>query len=212
MSLESFIARAGRLLHISEWKLNDKGALDMPEEKLIELTDIYGKDLVDRLESDLKSQQTETQPEVKHNTNKMTDSENKWKNICSHLGIESLEMSDEGVYLGAEQLDSLEAAFASQKTATDTATAAQTKAESDLAAANTARQKADDSLAEVVKALDDLDASVKEGNDLQAKVEAVRQVLAARPAVAPTGTQRKKDGGTAATGADPVNAYVNEIF
>lgn len=211
MSVKTLIRKAAEALGLKDLKLNGEGRLDVSEEQRTELADLMGSDLLGQVEESLK--QSERQTKNNHNSKKqMSKQEFKWKNIGSNLGVDTLEMSDEGIYLSAEQLDKIEAAMVGSKTAEDAAKAAQTKAEGELAAANTARTTAEESLANAAKALDELAPSVKAAEGIDKKVEAVRQELAAKPAVPASGITGKGEEGIKIDNPDPVNALAKEYF
>lgn len=210
MSVKTLIRKAAEALGLKELKLNGEGRLDVSEDQRTELAEMMGSDLLDQVEASLK--ESETQTTHNHKSKKMSKPEFKWKSIGSKLGVESLEMSDEGVYLSTEQLDNIETALADSATAEAATKAAQTKAEGELAAANTAKTTAEESLANATKALDDLAPSVKAAEGIDKKVEAVRQELAKKPAVPTSGITGKASDGIQIENPDPVNAVAKEYF
>jgi hypothetical protein len=209
MSLKTLIRRAAEALGKKELKLNGEGRLDVSEDQRTELAKMMGSDLLSQVEESLK--ESEKQTIHNHKSKTMSKPEFKWKSVGSKLGVDTLEMSDEGVYLSAEQLDKIEAAL-NDKTAEDAAKAAQTKAEGELAAANTAKTTAEESLAKAAKALDDLAPSVKAAEGIEKKVEAVRQELAKKPAVPASGITGKGSEGIQIENPDPVNALAKDYF
>jgi hypothetical protein len=201
--MKSLKRKAAEAIGIKELRLTPAGRFDITDEQRAELTDLIGPELLCRLEESLK--ETEKQTKTTHKIKTMSKPEFKWKGIGSSLGVDSLEMSDEGVYLSAGQLDTIDAALTS-------AHAAQTKAEGDLQTAKTEKKTAEDSLTEAAEALDDLADSVKEAKDLKGKVEAVRQELAKRPAVPASGVTGGGQDGILIESPDEVNSFANEYF
>lgn len=199
------------MLGISEWKLTQDGKLDINDSQRTKMEDLYGHDLITHIEKKLQDEKSEN----KHNTNKLTKrSMGKLPLLCALLAVGALEMSDDGVFLNQEQLDAIEAELnkhKNQMTEAATKTGDAEKAQKD---AVTAQKAAEESLAGVVKALDDIDTSVKDAKNETEKVEAVRQLIAKKSAAGATGTQKKGDADAEMTfaGNDPVNAYVKENF
>lgn len=88
--------------------------------------------------------------------------------LVALLGSGTLQISDEGsAILNQEQLGKIEAGL---KRLQDENPAA----EADLAAANSAKDAAEKALSDAVKAMDDLDATIKAADTPAAKVEAIR--------------------------------------
>ena len=125
--------------------------------------------------------------------------------LCAALAIEAIETTDEGAFLNQEQLNSIEAKLKTlqdEKTANDAA----------LAAVNAQRADLEAALASANTALDELGTEVKEATTVNAKVEAVRTLLAKKPAVGATGAQGSADPSRKTIeGADEVSSYVSSI-
>jgi ATP-dependent protease ClpP protease subunit len=126
--------------------------------------------------------------------------------LCAAMAINAIEMTDDGVFLNKEQLNSLEAEL---KKLHD----AKALAETNLATAKTERETAVNSLSAVNTAMDDLDATVKAVADPAAKVEAIRKKLAEKPGVVATAAARQSDPTYAKIeGADQVTDYVKKVI
>lgn len=96
--------------------------------------------------------------------------------LLAVLGLTNLESDDDkGVYLNQEQLELLETALQNQ--------------EQNLSAKTTAEA----SLATAVTAFDGIDTTVAEAEGVENKVEAIRTIIAAKPAVAASGIESKDD-------------------
>jgi hypothetical protein len=204
-------ASIGKVLSIKEWKLNKEGKLDVTTEQRTRFSDMYGAELLERVEQSMKEDKPVNQFNAKHKIATMNDK--KLALLCALLGVASLEMSDEGTFLNEEQLDKIEGELnrlQTQSAAADLAKADATKAKT---TAEAGQKTAEDSLTAVVKALDDLDSTVKEAKDPAAKVEAVRTKLAAKPGANPSGVKKDNDAGADMNGGvDEVNAYAKQIF
>jgi len=140
--------------------------------------------------------------------------------LCLALVLDELKVDDKGsITLNKEQLDKIEAEFKKLQDAKalaesnlTAANAAKDKAVLDLAAAKTEKDTAVNNLTAVTTAMDDLDTTVKAATDPKAKVEAIRAKLAQRPGADAAGTQVKNDNGRKAIeGADPVTAYAQGL-
>ena len=127
--------------------------------------------------------------------------------VCAVLGVKELQAADDGsVSLNEEQLNSLEAEL---KKLQEEKTAAETK----VADAVTAKETAENALSDAVTAMDDLDASVKKAEKPAGKVEAIRTLLAAKPAVdASQNLGRDGQSDLALQGKDEVNDYIRKNF
>jgi len=140
--------------------------------------------------------------------------------ICLALVLDELKVDDKGgIVLNKEQLDKIEAEFkklqdakALAETNLTAANTARDTAVNALTAANTAKDNAVNALATATTAMDELGATVKAATEPVKKVEAIRTLLAAKPGAAVAGVQTKSDG-THKTieGADPVTAYAQEL-
>jgi len=92
------------------------------------------------------------------------------------LGVPSLEASDEGVYLNVTQLAAInEALEANQQIVT----------ERDAAIVN--RDAAVTDRTNIVASLDAIDATIATATTIETKIQAIRDFMAAKPAVAPVG-------------------------
>jgi hypothetical protein len=195
----------GNLLNINDWKLKPDGHLDVTTEELTRLTEEYGPDFVAKFEK-LLSEENEDK-----NSNNQTQlnmpKELKLALLCAILSVESFQAADDGsVTLNKEQLDKIEAGL---KKAYDDKAAA----ESTQATAKTDKEIAESALSNVMKALDELDPTVKAVTDPKAKVEAVRVKLAEKPGAAASLAQRNSDNSfKKIEGADEVNEYVKTLL
>ena len=117
------------------------------------------------------------------NTNhnlKNTRSMKQFAKLNAVLGLDALESADESVSLNEEQLEVIEAAF----THNDQAVAeARTEAETLRDAANASLVTANTTLANAVAAFDAIDPTIAAAESPEAKAQAVRTLLAAKPGV-----------------------------
>lgn len=134
------------------------------------------------------------------NSNKNTSTMEQFEKVNGVLGVESLEASDDHVSLNAEQLGSIETALADGEQAVSDAQAAQATAEearqtaeSALETANTERNTAQTDLENATSAFDAIDETVAAAEGYQAKVEAIRTLLAAKPGAKPEGNLDTED-------------------
>jgi hypothetical protein len=96
------------------------------------------------------------------------------------LGLDALESADEAVSVNEEQLELVESALLQN----DQAVAdARTEAETQRDAANASLVTATTSLANAVAAFDAIDLTIAAAESPEAKAEAVRTLLAAKPGV-----------------------------
>ena len=120
------------------------------------------------------------------------------------LNCESVEEKDGKVTLTAENLKAINDAI-------KVANESKTKAENDLATANTARQTAENNLTAVVNDLDSLSDSVRNAADSKAKIQVIRDIVAKIPGTATASHQESnEDSKFADIATDPINSYENE--
>jgi hypothetical protein len=104
--------------------------------------------------------------------------------LNSVLGVPSLESTAEGTYLNLEQLSTLnEHLEANQQIVTE-------------------REDAIHERSSVLSALDAMDPTVASAGTIETKVEAIRTLLAAKPAVAPSGVKTASDKTPSPDGVD----------
>lgn len=120
------------------------------------------------------------------------------------LNCESVEEKDGKVTLTAENLKAINDAI-------KVANESKTKAENDLATANTARQTAENNLTAVVNDLDSLSDSIKNATDNKAKVQVIRDIVAKIPgALTANHQEADEDNKFTDIAKDPINDYENE--
>lgn len=120
------------------------------------------------------------------------------------LNCEGVEEKDGKVTLTAENLKAINDAI-------KVVNEAKTKAENDLATANTARQTAENNLTAVVNDLDSLSDSIKNAADNKAKVQVIRDIVAKIPgALAANHQEADEDNKFTDIAKDPINDYENE--
>ena len=120
------------------------------------------------------------------------------------LNCEGIEEKDGKTSLTVENLQAINNAI-------KVVNEAKTKAESDLTAANTARQTAENNLTAVVNDLDSLSDSVRNAADNKAKVQVIRDIVARIPGTATASHQESnEDSKFADIATDPINSYENE--
>lgn len=138
--------------------------------------------------------------DIDHNYNKSTMKQ--FTRLNAVLGVESLESTDNSVSLNDEQLELVEGALSetdqvvaardtairerdSANAARDLAVTERETAVAEAETANAARTTAETNLANVVNAFDAIDATVAAAETPEAKAEAIRTLLAAKPGVKP---------------------------
>lgn len=187
------------------WKLGADGHLDVEAEELARIREEYGEDFVSKFEK-LLSEEKQEDNITNQNQTKMPKMLT-LALVCAVLGVKELQAADDGsVSLNEEQLDKLEAEL---KRLQDEKAAV----ESGLAETTFLKEKADEALSSVVRAMDDLDATVKEAETPAKKVEAIRTKLAAKPAV--DAAQNLGEDGKSERkieGKDEVNSYITQNF
>lgn len=120
------------------------------------------------------------------------------------LNCEGVEEKDGKVTLTAKNLKAINDAI-------KVANEAKTKAENDLATANTARQTAENNLTAVVNDLDSLSDSIKNAADNKAKVQVIRDIVAKIPgALTANHQEADEDNKFTDIAKDPINDYENE--
>lgn len=187
----------------SKWNLKEDGRLDIASEELSRIKDEYGEDFVVKFEKLLSEENENTNNQIQTEMPKILT----LALLCAVLGVKELQAADDGsVSLNEEQLNSLEAEL---KKLQDEKTAAETK----VADAVAAKETAENALSDAVTAMDDLDASVQKAEKPSEKVEAIRTLLAAKPAV-DASQNLGKDGQSdlALQGKDEVNDYIRNNF
>jgi hypothetical protein len=193
----------GSLFGIQEWKLDANGHLDVAPDTLSGITEKYGADFVAKFEMLLNE---ESNILTNNNQNQTEMKELKLALICALLSVDALSVGEDGnVSMTEEQLGKIEAGLKDLQDA-------KSAADSNLTTANTEKDSAVNSLSTATSAMDDLDASVKEAKDPAAKVEAIRTLLAKKPAAAVTGALGSTDQRKKIEGADEVNEYVGKVI
>lgn len=125
--------------------------------------------------------------------------------LCAALSIESLEVNEDGAYVNETQLNLVEARLKLLQEST-------TAAEAALATVNAQRADMEAALTSANSALDELGSEVKEATTINAKVEAVRTLLAKKPAAAATVVNTSGDPvRNSIQNADDVTSYVKQL-
>ena len=109
--------------------------------------------------------------------------------INAVLGVESLESVDESVSLNEEQLNQIEAALVE----TDSLNGQLETERQNVTSAQSERDQARTELTNAISAFDAIDATIAAAETPEAKVQAIRTLLAAKPAVQPAGNQDKHE-------------------
>lgn len=109
-----------------------------------------------------------------------------FENVNAALNVEALESVDNAVSFNEAQLGSVETELSKRAQAVIDAKEAQTTAE-------TERETAQNDLATATAAFDDIDASVADAETPEAKVEAIRTLLAAKPGTPAAGNLGQED-------------------
>lgn len=138
------------------------------------------------------------------NSNTVISMRKEFTFINQILNSEGIEEKDGKISLTVENLQAINNAI-------KVANEAKTKAESDLAAANTARQTAENNLTAIVNDLDSLSDSVRNAADNKAKVQVIRDIVVKIPGTATASHQESdEDSKFADIATDPINSYENE--
>lgn len=138
------------------------------------------------------------------NSNTVISMRKEFTFINQILNSEGIEEKDGKISLTVENLQAINNAI-------KVANEAKTKAESDLAAANTARQTAENNLTAIVNDLDSLSDSVRNAADSKAKVQVIRDIVVKIPGTATASHQESdEDSKFADIATDPINSYENE--
>lgn len=118
------------------------------------------------------------------------------------LKVEQMESHEGSVSLNEEQLNAIEAALSAAENLQQTADETENK----LSDTQAKQKKAQNDLAAALTALDDIDDKVKSAEGLDGKLSAVKEILAARPAVSPTGAAGSDNGQKEDTDWDTIDA------
>ena len=122
--------------------------------------------------------------------------EKQFLNVNRVLNVDNLEASEEGVFLNEEQLEAIDNQIAQIATLEgDVANEKQ-----NVITAQTERDTARTDLTNAISSFDAIDPTIKAAETPEAKVQAIRTLLAAKPGAAPAGNLDKKD---------PVNSGVD---
>jgi membrane protease subunit (stomatin/prohibitin family) len=188
-----------------EWNLKADGHLDVSAEELERITEEYGAEFVAKFEKLLNEEKSD----ISNINQKQTEmpKETKLALLCALLGMSVITLSEDGkATFDEEQLVKIEAEL---KKLQDEKTAAETA----VSTANSVKDAAEKDLSDAVKAMDDLDTSVKDAKTPAKKVEAIRARLAEKPAIGATGALDKdaKEEKEIA-GKDEVNAFVKDYL
>lgn len=146
--------------------------------------------LFDKIWNMFTKKQQEVTPKNK------VEMEKQFLNVNRVLNVDNLEASEEGVFLNEEQLEIIDGQIAQIATLEgDVATEKQ-----NVITAQRERDTARTDLTNAISSFDAIDPTIKEAETTEAKVQAIRTLLAAKPGAAPAGNLDKKD---------PVNSGVD---
>lgn len=188
MKLDKLKNMIGKALGIKSWDLNNEGRLELTEQQKSKAEELFGAEFLPKLEQELKK-------ESNIKSKNMSKKQKTLVLLSALLAVESLEMTEDGVFLNQEQLDAIEAELQKQ---------------SDL---QTERDTAVENLESAETALDELDETVAEADSIGGKVEAIREKMAKKPGAAATGTQSEADDtDIVIEGADEITEFANEYL
>ncbi len=133
--------------------------------------------------------------------------------LISLLQVSALETTDEGIYLNEQQLQAIENLLKENAAAIDSITAASetavldaqtavSNAESATTNADNLRIAAESALTNATVAIDEIHPDIAASADIPSKVEAIRTLLAKKPAAAAIGVKSIKDPTPSADGVD----------
>ena len=104
--------------------------------------------------------------------------------LNSVLGVPSLESTEEGTYLNTEQLGAINLQL------------------DGIQSANTERDQAVNDRTQVMNSLSEIDPTIAQAATIEGKIEAIRTMLASKPAVAPSGVKTTSDKTPSPDGVD----------
>lgn len=133
--------------------------------------------------------------------------------LISLLQVSAIETTDEGIYLNEQQLQAIEnmlkenaasidSITAASETATLNAQTAVSNAESATTNADNLRIAAESALTNATIAIDEIHPDIAASADIPSKIEAIRTMLAKKPAAAAIGVKSIKDPTPSADGVD----------
>ena len=133
--------------------------------------------------------------------------------LIALLQVSSIETTEEGVFLNAQQLEAIEAALANHsdemRSITESLASEARQASTAVANAETAQANAENALAlaqtalsATTTALNDIHPEIASAPDLTSKVEAIRTILSKKPATAPIGIKSAQDPSETDDGVD----------
>jgi ATP-dependent Clp protease, protease subunit len=147
-----------------------------PDTDIINEESLFNR-MFEKISNKLKNRQKENPQKPKN-----TQMEKSFLNVNKILNADSLESSDQGVYLNEEQLQLIEDHIALEN---------QIVVERDNAISE--RDSAKQELTNTIDQFNAIDKAVAEAESTGDKINAVRALLAARPGVNPEGTRDTKD-------------------
>lgn len=133
--------------------------------------------------------------------------------LISLLQVSAIETTDEGIYLNEQQLHAIEnllnenaAAIHSITVSSETiireAEISISNAESATSNADNLRIAAESALSAATTAIDEIHPDIASASDIPSKIEAIRTLLAKKPAVVPVGIKSEKDPAVSTDGVD----------
>jgi signal peptide peptidase SppA len=133
--------------------------------------------------------------------------------LFSLLQVSAIETTDEGIYLNEQQLQAIEnrlnenaaaiqSITASAETAVREAETSVLNAESATADIDNLRIAAESALSAATTSIDEIHPDIAAAVDFPSKIEAIRTILAKKPAAAPVGIKSEKDPAASVDGVD----------
>lgn len=137
----------------------------------------------DRIWNRITKKQQEVTPKNK------VEMKKQFLNVNKVLNVDKLESTEEGVFLNEEQLE----LFDNQIAQIDTLNGQLATERQNVTSAQTERDQARTDLTNAISAFDAIDATIAAATTPEAKVAAIRTLLASKPGTAPAGNLDKKD-------------------
>jgi len=177
-------------LPMPQRKNEPHGSLQKSSQDLNKALSNFKNEIVDGIKSILPGSASKS-----NNSNKTNMDKTKFAALFAVLNLSAMESTTDGVHITMEQAEQINTALAEAVTAKANMETAQNERTT------------------VLNALDELDPTVKAAEGHEAKVNAVKVKLAAKPGAAPTNHAGGDNGGAdlKIDNADPVNEYINQI-
>jgi len=150
--------------------------------------------------SDFKPSKKSSNQENKVTPKNKVEMKKQFLNVNKVLNVEALEATEEGVFLNEEQLEVVDSQIAQidtltneHATAIDAVTAELATANESVTAVTAERDAARTELTNALDPFNAIDPTIASAATPEAKVQAIRTLLAAKPGTAPTGTLENSD-------------------